>query len=337
MSTLFHPFQKGILNWPETGQSVLFMHAQTHVDLGLLGPSAALYQPFKPYAMDLESLGHSAASGIPDGSYDMVLALMPKNKDEAAYIAARALLMLRPGGLFVCAADNKAGGGRLKKMLQNFGLAGVQDDSKNKARVCWARVDSYDEKAVKSAQKAGDKQAVLGGDFISQPGIFGWNKIDKGSEILLRFLPDNLKGRGADFGCGYGYLSAHIVKTHGGVESLLAADADARALECCAETLSKIAAQTRCEFLWRDLTRDISGLENLDFIVMNPPFHEGKATDISIGKTFIYNAYKALKPGGALYMVANAHLPYEGVLDDQFSAVDKIFEGEGFKIFAAKK
>ena len=78
-------------------------------------------------------------------------------------------------------------------------------------------------------------------------------------------------------------------------------------------------------------------MKNLDFIVMNPPFHEGKKTNVEIGKAFISNAFEELKSGGILYMVANAHLPYEAVLSEKFSTIEKKFEGQGFKIFAAVK
>ena len=60
-------------------------------------------------------------------------------------------------------------------------------------------------------------------------------------------------------------------------------------------------------------------------------------TDIAVGISFINGAYSALKNGGTLYMVANTHLPYEMALNDRFKKVDKLYEGGGFKVYAAKK
>jgi 16S rRNA (guanine1207-N2)-methyltransferase len=78
-------------------------------------------------------------------------------------------------------------------------------------------------------------------------------------------------------------------------------------------------------------------IRDLDFIVMNPPFHEGKSRDTDIGADFIKTAAQALRPEGVLWMVANANLPYELTLKVQFKKADKIFEGQGFKIFRAVK
>ena len=49
--------------------------------------------------------------------------------------------------------------------------------------------------------------------MYSKPGIYGWQKIDRGSALLIEQLSDVLASmarapkRLADLGCGYGYLS----------------------------------------------------------------------------------------------------------------------------------
>lgn len=339
VSTIFYPFEKDLLDRPDADIPVAFFNAQ-------FSPALADFQRpfvqqyFKPFANILQDQGYHVSSDLPasEGTYGLVMALLPKNAVEAQYLVARALTSLQEGGLFICAADNKSGGNRLKKMLQNFGLSAVQDASKNKARVAWGRKESLDVKSLEMAVEEGDKQSVLAGEFVSQPGIFGWHKIDKGSEILLQYLPNNLSGRGADFGCGYGYLSRHIVQQNNAVKELLCVDADWRAVKACEENIGDLAADDMAlRFFWEDLTASVQGVSDLDFIVMNPPFHEGKTTDSDIGKAFIQTAHDALHIGGKLYMVANAHLPYELVLHDRFTECDRLFEGQGFKIFCAIK
>jgi hypothetical protein len=44
----------------------------------------------------------------------------------------------------------------------------------------------------------------------SQPGVFSWNRIDPGSDLLVRNLP-SLSGKGADFGGGIGVLSRAVL------------------------------------------------------------------------------------------------------------------------------
>ena len=91
------------------------------------------------------------------------------------------------------------------------------------------------------------------------------------------------------------------------------------------------------EYQWNDLTCKPDIKQLLDFVVMNPPFHSGKKTDSDIGLKFIENAAACLKKNGTLYMVANAHLPYEKLLEKLFFSVEKMTEEQGFKIYKAIK
>lgn len=332
--TLFLPFDQGVLPWPDAGIGTLFAGARPHAALAQI-PGAALQQFFKPYADALAAGGLSAQPVLPEGGdYDLALALLPKSQQEAEVQLASVLLRLKPGGMIVCAADNKAGGSRLEKTLTALGLSGVQSMSKHKARVCWAVRGDLDAARLQKIVDGGALQEVLGGQFVSQPGIFGWDKIDQGSAMLAAHLPPDLKGAGADFGCGYGYLSRMLVQMPK-VKSLICADADHRAVQACQKNLEGTDKAVRFE--WLDLAAQTLPFKNLDFIVMNPPFHEGKLTDSAIGVRFIINAAAALRAGGKLFMVANVHLPYEAILAQHFSSHTKLYEGVGFKIYMAVK
>ena len=70
---------------------------------------------------------------------------------------------------------------------------------------------------------------------------------------------------------------------------------------------------------------------------MNPPFHDGGAEDQSLGQSFIRKAAETLRPGGTLWLVANRHLPYEGVLKPLFRRVTSAIEGGGYKVYEAMK
>ncbi len=309
----------------------LFLNGQWHPDIGF----ADFYQSFKPYAEIIEEAGGCVLDDIPaGGAYNNVWVLLPKNAIEAQYLIACGCGLLRQGGNLYCAGENKAGGGRIQKWMQQFGFQDVQCNVRNKARVCFAGRGEIDVSAVQSAIILGERQEILDGNFISQPGVFGWDKIDKGSEVLARFLPDTLSGRGADFGCGYGFLSRHVLQHCRRVNEIICADADRRAVDLCAQNLDQYDVQK--VFLWRDLTRTYPDVKNLDFIVMNPPFHEGKALNLDVGRQFIETAQQSLRKGGVLWMVANAHLSYEGALERGFQSVRKHFEGGGFKVFEAK-
>ena len=102
------------------------------------------------------------------------------------------------------------------------------------------------------------------------------------------------------------------------------------------DAMKKLGGDPRAELRWVDI-RGGTGLKGLDFVVMNPPFHDGGAEDQSLGQAFIRRAAEALRPGGALWLVANRHLPYEAVLKSAFKRVTPKVEASGYKIYEAVK
>lgn len=323
LDTLLHAVEARQL---QCGGDIIFIGAQYCEELKDTNALQYFYPYGRPFSRHIFDLNETCPH---------ILMLAPKNATETKYLIAKALQALEEGGVFICAADNKSGGTRLKKILQEAGLADIQDISKNKARAVSGVKQDLSNTVLEEWLDKGAVQDVLGGAYISQPGIFGWDKIDKGSEILTRYIPADLSGSGADFGCGYGYLSRYVLQHCPQVKSLVCVDADYRSVMCCEENLKETQAIKK--FIWDDLTRPDQPLSGLDFIVMNPPFHEGRSSDSDIGLKFIGTAHKSLKKGGALYMVANAHLPYEKVLSDYFHSSEMLVQESGFKVFKAVK
>ena len=87
---------------------------------------------------------------------------------------------------------------------------------------------------------------------------------------------------------------------------------------------------------WTDVAKG-TGLAALDFVVMNPPFHDGGAEDRSLGQLFVRRAAEALRKGGRLWLTANRHLPYEPVLKPLFKHVTPVAEADGYKVIEAVK
>ena len=159
--------------------------------------------------------------------------------------------------------------------------------------------------------------------------MFSWDRIDPGSALLVKHLPA-LSGRGADFGCGFGFL-ARTVLASPKVESLVLIDIDRRAIEAAKRNISDPRASTQ----WTDLRTSGFETKGLDFVVMNPPFHDGGAEDKALGQSFIRRAADALRSGGTCWLTANRHLPYEGVMTPFFKRVTLKIEAEGYKVYEA--
>lgn len=96
----------------------------------------------------------------------------------------------------------------------------------------------------------------------------------------------------------------------------------------------------RASFHWGDArTCPIPGpiAGDLDFVAMNPPFHDLGAEDKALGQGFIRRSHQLLRKGGVAWLVANRHLPYEGVLTPLFAKVELKADGGGFKVYEARK
>jgi 16S rRNA (guanine1207-N2)-methyltransferase len=275
--------------------------------------------PLVPGAGRLEDLA--------DGSCAAMTVLAPQGVLERRYTLAHALRVLAAGGRLTALAPKDRGGQRLPKELTEFGCA-VGQISRRHHRICMT-VRPDRPVGLDDAIAAGGPQVppVLG--LWSQSGIFSWDRPDPGSLMLLRHLPP-LAGAGADFGCGVGLLSLAALESSA-LQSVALIDIDRRAIDAARRNVT----DPRADFVWGDV-RD-GTLQDLDFVVMNPPFHDGGAEDRSLGDAFIRRAAAVLKPRGACWLVANRHLPYEAHLKASFKVVRQVEQGEGYKIYEARR
>ena len=165
----------------------------------------------------------------------------------------------------------------------------------------------------------------------SQPGVFSWDRPDPGTALLAETLPP-LSGAGADLGSGYGLLALKVLAASPKITRLALIDIDRRAIDAARKNVD----DPRATFHWADARTD-AAFEGLDFVVANPPFHDGGTEDRTLGQSFIRRAHQVLRKGGVAWIVANRHLPYEAVLAELFSAVLVRAEAKGFKVFEARK
>lgn len=331
---LSYPFDEGVLARDDIGQT-LVVNAPYWAGVNAFDTIRVMNSFFPDYK-EWKDRGHQVSAEREEGErYNLVLCALPKQKEFTFSLIAESLKALNEGGLFVCVAANDAGGKRLEKWVQEFGVE-THSLSKSKCRIVWAYKKGANTQIIDKYNTQGQAQIkdFQQQEFMTKPGIFGWNKIDQGSKLLTQYLPAELSGIGADFGCGYGFLSYYVLSNTTKIKKLYAIDADYHAVSCAQQNLKKF---DQAIMQWTDLTTPVTCDQPLDFIIMNPPFHRGKKTDSDIGTQFIGTAHKALKKKGVLYMVANAYLPYEKTLAPLFSAIEKCDEKNGFKVYKAVK
>lgn len=141
-------------------------------------------------------------------------------------------------------------------------------------------------------------------NVVAHGATFNTTKLDRGTALLAaQFdrLPD--AERAIDLGCGSGVLAALLARQGKQVTAV-----DVTWSACESSRLTAAANGLTIDVHRRDGLADWPEPANL--IVTNPPFHIGTAKDTSPTRRLFSQAGAALTPGGELWCVYNAHLPY---------------------------
>ncbi len=335
LDALVHAFEQS--SQFNADQDALFLRARPGVALrGLQGLTLRCEQSFRPAFDALVREGYDVELQRDAGVQSpLVLALPPRQKEEARALLARMVASCAPGGRIVASVANDEGARSVEKDLaQLTGLGG--SITKHHCRVFWSPPLEGQHNAELAAQWAQLDRArpILGGRFKSRPGVFAWDRVDAASQLLVEALPTTLRGTAADLGAGWGFLSDALLTRCAGVTALDLYEAESRALELARENMAAHAARVALDFHWQDV---VGGLgKRFDVIVSNPPFHalsRGERPDI--GRRFIETAAASLNRNGQLWLVANKHLPYEAALISRFAVMRAVAQaGDLTVIFA---
>jgi 16S rRNA (guanine1207-N2)-methyltransferase len=343
LAALFLPFAVGALQLPADGR-VLFLGARAGSRVRELAQRGWLCeQSFAPFAAELSRCGLRVDEPAADETFPLVLLLARRQREVTRELLARALSHLAPGGTLLSCVANNAGAKSVEADLAR--LAGpTQRLSKHKCRVFWvtpapAAVDH----ALRDAWLALETPRITAAGYWSRPGLFAWDRIDRGSTLLAEELPADLAGRVADLGAGYGYLGVQVLKRCPRVEVLHLYEAERRALDSARHNLRQALREAQAggagrvpsvDVRWHDVTLGLP--ETYDAIVSNPPFHQGRADLPQLGQAFIASAADALRADGRLLLVANRHLPYESLLRARFGEVHAVAERDGYKVISGQ-
>lgn len=278
-------------------------------------------QSFFPDYARLQARGAQVAAILTDPVANS-LVICHRSKAQTLNLIANAITFTKIGGT-VCVDGAKTDGieSLLKELRKTVG--DVQVYSKAHGKLIWfTRPDG-----LPDLNAWMDVTYLYPNGWTTHAASFSSDGPDAGSKLLAENLP-KLKGRVADLGCGWGYLSGEALKSDA-ITELHGLEADFHAVACAQNNVQ----DPRASFEWCDVTTQ-TGI-GFDTVVTNPPFHVSRKPDPALGIAFINKAADMLKPKGSLWMVANRNLPYEAVLEERFHKVQTATQTGGFKVIHA--
>ena len=332
LATLFHPFETGDLEAPGSGR-VLFLGAEPGFRLPEgFGADLHLVQGFRPYFRSLAEAGFRVTPRVEGQDFDLALVLAGRHRGQNEAWLSEAVERVVPGGLIVMAGSTDDGIASLRKRIEKLAALDGHLPKYHGVAFWFRRPD--DAASVIEAMRP--PASSVDGRFATAPGMFSHDRIDAGSRLLAECLPESAKGVAADFGAGWGYLASVLAEKTVGLKAIDLYEAGYESLEATKANLANLPNAREFGFFWLDLVGE-KVERKYDLIVMNPPFHQGRAAEPGIGQAMIKTASSALKPGGRLFMVANRGLPYEQVLKAGFKDVQELRSEGGFRVISARR
>lgn len=222
---------------------------------------------------------------------------------------------------------NDAGGKSIHKATAELAAVASKEDS---ARHCslW-KLELKPQPAVNWLSLA-QSFHYLDNAYLTLPGVFNHGQLDTGTAVLLEYLPAPRTGKLLDLGCGSGVIGLSMKARENALDVTLA-DVDALALQSTRLNAARLGLSV--EVLASDGLAEVSG--KFDYIVSNPPFHQGKDTNYGFAQQLLAQAQQHLVHEGQLWLVANRHLPYEEWAKEHFANVEVMAQERGFKIIVA--
>lgn len=279
-------------------------------------------------------------------NYDIFAYRLSKERPVCHHVFNRVSEILPTQGMFIVAGKKNEGIKTFhQKLVSQLPLKGKLNKDKDHY-LAWLTKSSS---ATETHQLDDKDYPQLRGitvnalTFFSKPGLYGWNKVDRGSEFLIAALrrdyaaSSNTVTSALDLGCGYGYLGMQLLQAIEGGEfpqltRMWASDNNAAAIEAATKNLSAFEPNGQVSL---KVTADDCGARidtKFDLLLCNPPFHRGFDNSRALTEKFLRQARRLLQKNGAAYFVVNSFIPLEALARPHFENISLRAKNAQFKV-----
>lgn len=269
--------------------------------------------------------------------HDLAVVYLQKGRELNEMVLSMIRPTLRPGAKLFLVGENDAGIRSYRRTLHEAVGTIVYSDA---ARHCVLYQALFDLVAPNTYGTLGswvrEYQLALGGQRLSiasLPGVFSQGRIDIGTAFLLEHVELPESGDVLDFGCGSGVIGA-FVKSVRPLCNVTLVDSNAFAIVCSTRTFAGNSLSA-VRIVPSDVFSSLG--DSYDFIISNPPFHQGIGTDYEAVTKFISEAAHHLRDHGTLVIVANKFLKYEPLLSQHVGPTVVAAQNGAYKIFVTKR
>jgi 16S rRNA (guanine1207-N2)-methyltransferase len=159
--------------------------------------------------------------------------------------------------------------------------------------------------------------------------IFARGRLDPATRMLAEAFEIRPGASVLDLGSGSGVLGMLAALLEPSSRVVLV-DSDPLAIDVSRRNAALNGVTNVTAYL-SDVLADLPG-QCFDLILMNPPFHRGRAHDAALAERFMTEAAGALLPGGRLYVVCSRFLRYEPTLERLVGPVREVTGDRQFKV-----
>lgn len=270
----------------------------------------------------------------PKQNFKKVVYRISKEKALVNHIINQSAQLLQDDAELIISGYKQEGvksfGDKIKKTLNAKGLLKKNGSAYLGEFTHLSPTNTLDDKDYHTLRK-------INGNVYSKPGVFGWNKIDKGTELLLTCFRKLINNKAItpktmlDLGCGYGWIFFNCSDYH--FEHIVATDNNAAAILAAQKNSDHI--KNKVDVIASDCANTID--KKFDLVLCNPPFHQGFKHNQVLTDKFINSCAQKTKSNGHTLLVTNEFINFEKIANTLFSHKKPLLNAQGFKVTLLSK